>query len=412
MATKLFRSDSFQREFDAVVREQTTHLGKPAIVLDQTAFYPSAGGQPNDTGVLGGQNVIDVAERNDGEILHIVENAPVFSVGQLVHGAIFWPRRWDHMQQHSGQHVLSAAFVQACKLDTIAVHISTDHNTLDLPSGQVSRDQLVAAEELANQCIFDDRLFKIYEVTDAGLAAVPLRKVPKVTGLIRIVEVDGFDWSACGGTHVRSTGQIGMIKIDRADKKGNETRIIFRCGVRALAHYRALNDLTGRISTEFNIGPQDLETHMVKLRDESRVLQKQLGDAQTHLLSYEVAELLSAVSVLDGDGPRVVVQSLCNRDINQLRALAKALCEHDGVTALLGSINAEAHKTQLCFARSPRLTTDMRVVLKAALASFADSAANGGGSVDFAQGSAPLSSESMLVEALAQARHAVNAHLT
>ena len=407
MATKLFRTDSFQRSFDALVVETTTHKGKPAVILDQTGFYPSAGGQPNDTGIIAKYPVTDVVERDDGEIIHVLDTARdtvQWQPGDSVHGSVFWPRRWDHMQQHSGQHVLSAAFVRACGLDTLSVHISADYNTLDLGTGALTRDHMQAAEDAANQCIFDNRLFKIYEVSDADLPGIPLRKAPKVSGLIRIVEIDGFDFSACGGTHVGSAGQIGQIKIERADKKGNETRVTFRCGVRALAHHRALNDVVGRLGTGLNVGLSDLETQVSKMRDESKSLQKQLAEAQALLLRHDAAQLIGRTPANADTGIRTILATPANHDMIQLRALAKALCETSGIIAILGSLSLENNRAQFCFARSANLAVDVRPALKLALGAFSDAGAKGGGSADLAQGSAPTSNAMAFESALDQAR--------
>jgi alanyl-tRNA synthetase len=188
---------------------------------------------------------------------------------EAVTGEIDWTRRFDHMQQHSGQHILSAAFVKTCGLDTVAVHMPADdpHNpaalagacTLDVPSAKVSADMARRAEDAANAVIFADTPIVAYEVGDADLSAIPLRKPPKVTGRIRIVEVKGYDWSACGGTHVGSAGQIGQIRIVKLEKRGNETRVYFRCGSRALQDYRraSLGKSQRRSSTNTTSGPGD-----------------------------------------------------------------------------------------------------------------------------------------------------------
>lgn len=386
MTLRLYRTDAYLKEFTARIVEQAQHNGQPALILDQTAFHPTAGGQPNDLGEINGAPVLDVVERADGEILHILDRLPLPSgeragVRGETRGVINWPRRLEHMQQHSGQHVLSQAFVRIANLDTVAVHIGADENTLDLPTPKLSTDVIERAEREANAIVYEDRPFAIYEVTDAELARVPLRKPPKVTGLIRIVEVKGYDWSACGGTHVRSAAQIGLIKITRAEKRGNETRVTFRCGARAWRDYAWLNDATARMGELLSASRYDVEPAVSKLVSEAKADRKALQDAQLKLIGYEAAELL-AVTAPDTEGVRTIVRVFDARDVNELRALAKHLTASPMTVALLGAAGEKSH---LIFARSKDAPGDMANMLKPALASLSPTA-RGGGSADFAQG--------------------------
>jgi alanyl-tRNA synthetase len=386
IATRLYWQDAFARDFTAQVREIAPHTNGVALILDQTLFYPNAGGQPHDAGTLNGVRVLDVIERDDKEILHIIAapDAAQFNQDMRVSGEIEWARRFDYMQQHSGQHILSAAFVRTADLDTISVHISEssdDPCTLDLPSTQLSEAQITYAENEANRAIFADTPIVSYEVSDADLAAIPLRKAPKVSGRIRIVEVKDFDWSACGGTHVRSAGQLGLIKICGVEKRGNNTRILFRCGGRALAHYRAVNQIALRVAGGFAVGVPDLEVAVNRLRDESKDQRKQLDDLRAQFTQYEARELLDAAPMC-GDA-RLIVRTFEGRDMNQLRSLAKALCAPPNVIALLGGVSERA---ALCFARSANVTTDLRPIFKNTLDALGDSSAKGGGAAELVQG--------------------------
>ena len=384
MATRLYRPDSFLRTFSATVLECTSHNGRPAIILDQTAFYPTAGGQPHDTGVLNDMAVVEVLERKDGEILHILHpQAPNLDVGAVVTGQINWARRFDHMQQHSGQHVLSQAFVVAANLDTLAVHISADDCTLDLSTAKLTPEMAAAAEAEANRVIYDDLAFVIYEVSDADLPTIPLRRPPKVTGQIRIVEVKGYDWSACGGTHVNSTGQIGLIKITTIEKRGNETRVTFRCGGRAMRHYNLVNGIVNRAANDFKVAMTDLEATITKLREDARSQYKQLNEVQEKLLGYQVAEWVArAVPQATANGEVKLICRLIDRDPAQLRTMAKAIIAYPSTVAALACVT---DKTSLCFARAADVNLDARLLLKNALESL-DPIARGGGSADFAQG--------------------------
>jgi alanyl-tRNA synthetase len=384
MTIRLYRTDAYLKSFTARIVQQVEHEGKPALILDQTAFYPTAGGQPNDQGELNGVQVIDVIEREDGEILHVLNSlhpSPLPS-GEGA-GVIDWPRRFEHMQQHSGQHVLSQAFVRVANLDTIAVHIGEDENTLDLPAPKITAEMIERAELAANEIVMRDLPITAYEVTDADLPRIPLRKAPKVTGLIRIVEVQDYDWSACGGTHVRNTAQIGLIKITKAEKRGNETRITFRCGVRALRDYARLNDATIALQESLSASRYEVLPAVQKLMAEAKAGSKALQDAQTKLIGYEAQELLASTPVLE-DGSRRIVKACENRDANALRLLAKSLTAVPKTVALLG---ASGEKCALVFARSKDADGDMNVLLRQAFTVLSpDGKAKGGGSADFAQG--------------------------
>lgn len=396
MTVRLYRDDSFLWRFTAHVREALDIDGRPAVVLDQTAFYPSAGGQPNDLGSLNGVNVIDVIERADGEIVHVLA-APLHA--HDVSGEIDGARRVDHMQQHSGQHVLSQAFVTTAELDTLAVHIGADECTLDLPSPRLTSAAVERAEDAANQIVFEDRPLIARELTDAEVACLPLRKPPKVTGRIRIVEVEGFDWSACGGTHVRSSAQIGMIKVTRTEKRGDTTRIYFRCGGRALADYRALNQLAAALIESFRMSRAEILPAIDRLRDEAKAMRKELAEAQSRLLEYEAQELLR-------EHTGVIVKSFdarFARDANSLKFMAKRLTSGPGVTALLAS-NAGG-RAHLCFARSADVKTDVAALLRGALNTLNSPAAKGGGSPEFAQGSGPAPDAASAQAALDSAVH-------
>ncbi|HEY3289337.1 MAG TPA: alanyl-tRNA editing protein [Anaerolineae bacterium] len=394
MTVRLYRSDSFLWRFTAQVREELTSDGHPAVVLDQTAFYPTAGGQPNDVGCLNGVAVIDVIEREDHEIVHVLAT-PLKSQEAL--GEVEPSRRIDLMQQHSGQHVLSAAFVSSADLDTIAVHIGMDESTIDLPTPRLDAGVIERAEDKANQIVFEDRPVIVRELNDGEVAKLPLRKPPKVTGRIRIVEVEGFDWSACGGTHVRSSGQIGLIKITRVEKRGNSTRIYFRCGGRALSDYRVLNQLTATLIEGFRVARSDILPAIDRLRDEAKAARKELADAQNSLLEYEAQELLQART--GSSRPiGVIAQLFDNRDANRLKFMAKRLTAERGVSALLASFSGG--RANLCFARSADVQWDAAALLRRALEAMQLQGAKGGGSPEFAQGGAPATDATSLQVAL------------
>ena len=420
MTVRLYRDDSFRWRFTAHVREQLTIGEHPAIVLDQTAFYPTAGGQPNDLGSLNGVSVIDVIEREDGEIVHVL--SATLGEGHTglaieVEGVIDGARRVDHMQQHSGQHVLSQAFVTTGNLDTIAVHIGAGDCTLDLPVQRLTPDDVERSENEANRIVFENRALIVRELTDDAVAQLPLRKPPKVSGLIRIVEVEGFDWSACGGTHVQSSGQIGIIKVTRTEKRGATTRVYFRCGGRALADYRELGQMAASLGESFRMARAEILPAIERLRDDAKMARKELAEAQERLLEYEVQELLR-------QSGSVIARAFTGRDANTLKLMAKRLTSDTGSTAVSTPQSAVSTpqsavstsrtallasyadgRLQLCFAHSVGARTDVAALLRGALATLNSPGAKGGGSPEFAQGSGPASDATTAQIALDWAIH-------
>ena len=233
MNERLYYEDAYRTRFVAQVAERLTFEGQPAVRLDRSAFYPTSGGQPHDTGSLNGTAVVDVHAGSDGSVLHLLAH-PLPEETTSVAGQVDWPRRYDHMQQHSGQHLLSQVFFRNLGLETVSVHFGDAMNTLDLDGPTLTARQLATVETAVNEMVWQDRSIRAYWITDAERDKVPLRRAPTVQGKMRIVEIDKFDWSACGGTHVRRTGEIGLISLLRVEKHRGRSRVHFVCGRRAL----------------------------------------------------------------------------------------------------------------------------------------------------------------------------------
>jgi alanyl-tRNA synthetase len=248
--------------------------------------------------------VVDVVEREEDQaIIHILsptEPETGLQPGDQVQGEIDYARRFDHMQQHTGQHVLSQAFVQIAEADTVGFHLSNEYSTLDLNNGALSDDSIARAEDLANQIIFDDRPVLARFVEPDEVADLPLRKTPPAKETIRIVQVEGFDWSACGGTHVARTGEIGLIKVVRSERRGSEMRITFFCGHRALSHYRTLNALTRDLALNLSIGVEELPETIERLQTEARTIRKERDRLRELLLDHEAAALTASAQLRNG----------------------------------------------------------------------------------------------------------------
>ncbi|HUR19607.1 MAG TPA: alanyl-tRNA editing protein, partial [Vicinamibacterales bacterium] len=244
MTNRIYYTDALQTTFEATVlsslpldavasSENAASTSRHSkVVLDTTAFYPTSGGQPFDRGTLGGQAVLDVIDGDDGVVTHVVD-APL-EQGSTVTGVIDWARRFDHMQQHTGQHILSAAFERTCAARTESFHLGTTSCTIDL-AREVSPAEIAAAETMACDIVFENRPVRVRFVSGAEAAALPLRKDPTRTGTLRLVEIDDCDLSACGGTHVPATGRVGVIAVSGWERFKGGSRIEFVCGHRAVA---------------------------------------------------------------------------------------------------------------------------------------------------------------------------------
>jgi alanyl-tRNA synthetase len=395
MTERLYYTDATCARFSARVVEQTTWEGHAAVVLDRTAFYPTSGGQPADRGTLDGVNVLDVVAREgDGAIVHVLsEGLSGFEKpdGSTVEGVIDWQRRFDHMQQHTGQHILSAAFEQMLEADTVGFHMGAEVSTIDLNVSRLEPAAVTPVEELANQIVWEDRPVHTRFVSADELATLSLRHPPTVEEAVRIVEVTApstgsglsFDVNPCGGTHVARTGEIGLIKIVRLDYRGDETRVEFLCGGRALHDYRAKNAMTNQLATMLTVGHWELDQAVERLQAEAKQLRQEMRRARKQLLTVEVNELAETAIVRE---PHCVVWKVWEppgKPPGELRALAQELAQHPSMVALLVSVG---ERTDLCFARAEDADPDVAALLREACTQLGG---KGGGRPNLAQGSAP-----------------------
>ncbi len=372
---RLYYHNSYLKEFETQVLSETELSGQPAVILESSAFYPTSGGQPHDLGTLNNQPVLDVVAEN-GHVIHVLEQPLAAST---VHGAIDWTRRFDHMVHHSGQHILTRAFIETCGAETVSFHLSEQSVTIDLETEALNENQIAAAEDLANQIIAENRTVKVWFPTEDELVVINLRKISeKVTGAVRVVDIGGFDVTACGGTHVAHTGEIGMIKVVRTDKKNNNLRIEFLCGQRALADYRLKNELLLNLSATLTTGIPDIPNIFTKMRDENKTLSRQLKTTKQRLISYDVEHWWNEAAQTQ---PVIVKQVIEDADKSDLQQIASQLTQKEATVALLGLSGESAH---FVFARSEDLDFDVVPVLKAALATL--DSQRGGGRPNMAQG--------------------------
>lgn len=370
---RIYYTEPARREFDALVIEATEYEGAPAVVLDRTAFYPTSGGQPYDVGRLGPTEVLNAVD--DGErVLHVVR-APL-SAGQAVHGEIDWARRFDHMQQHTGQHVLSAAFDRLLGNRTMSFHLGTESSTIDL-AREVAPTDIERCVDEANRVVWENRPVTIRFASPEEAARLPLRKEPVREGPLRLIEVADFDLSACGGTHVANTGEIGLIAVTGAEKFRGGTRVTFVCGGRALRALRVYHDAVAGAVRSLSVLPHELPDAVGRLQGELKQTRKTIARLQSDLAVHEAGRLLAACPAT-GE-VRHVVAVVDGWDASGLKSIASALIAQPDVAAVLSGGSPAA----VVVARSPGLPLDANGVLQQLLARFGG---RGGGKSELAQG--------------------------
>jgi alanyl-tRNA synthetase len=388
---RLYYTDARVTEFDAIVVAAGESGGRPWAVLDRTAFYPTSGGQPHDLGELGGAAVVDVVDREDGTIAHVVDRA--LAEGAAVHGRIDWARRFDHMQQHTGQHVLSAAFDRLCQARTVSFHLGVESCTIDLDR-VIAPERVAAAEEEANRIVWEDRPVTVRFATAAEAAALPLRKEPQRDGLLRLVDVADFDLSACGGTHVSRTGAIGLVAVSSWEKFRGGLRVEFLCGARALGRFRALRDAVAGSIRALSVAPAELPDAIARAQADNKALRRVLRGLTEQLAVHEADRLVAAGTAVGG--VTLVAEALDAWDAAGLKALATAVAARPGCLAVCLSA---APPLVVAIARSADTPIDASAVLKALIAEFGG---KGGGKPELAQGGGLAAEPARVIAAVAR----------
>ncbi|MGE5243926.1 MAG: alanyl-tRNA editing protein [Betaproteobacteria bacterium] len=405
MTDRLYYTDPYRRDFDATVVCVERRGDRTLVVLDRTAFYPTSGGQPNDLGTLGAARVVDVLDQDDGTVAHVVEGD--LHPGEAVRGTIDWPRRFDHMQQHTGQHVLSAAFDRLFGARTVSFHLGADASTIDI-GRELKAAEIAAAEDEANRVVWDDRPVEIRFVAAEDAAALPLRKrlptppdaaprdagrgqqgvtplqpgrtKPSQRSTLRLIEVGDFDLSACGGTHVARTGGIGVIAVGGWERFKGGQRIEFLCGGRALARFRALRDSAAASMRLLSVGRDEVPPSIERLLGDARDQKRAAVALQQELARYRAEEL--ARSADPSGGVRLVLRAV-DADANGLKSLASAVAARPGFAVVLVSTTQPA---LVVVARSTEGTAGLppaNDVLASLTSAFGG---RGGGKPELAQG--------------------------
>jgi len=339
LTRRLYYEDSHLRAFEAVVQAVEERDGSLWASLDRTAFYPGGGGQPPDRGTIGGRAVTEVSE-SQGRIWHRVDGS--LASGSTVPSEIDWPRRFDHMQQHTGQHILSRAFVELASTDTRSFHMGEDEVTIDVDHAGPAEDLLRAVEERASTIVWEDREVTTHVVSREEALRFPLRKPPDVEGPVRVVEIGAYDWSACGGTHVRRSGEVGLIAILGTERYKGGTRVSFVAGGRALRRLRQKGDILREACLEFTAGEADLLRAVRRLKEERTSLDRRLKPLLRESLEREAARLLEEAP-RGAHGP-VVARTLAERDPDEVGLLAGMISGLGGIALLMsGGPSPRAH---------------------------------------------------------------------
>lgn len=377
MEHKLYYKDAYIEHFSSRVKEQHHDSeGNWYVTLEETAFYPTGGGQPHDIGYINEELVTNV-EEIDGEIRHYIQN-PVFTNYNEIDGKIDWIRRYDFMQQHAGQHVLTAAFVELFDIQTTSFHLGEETVTIDLNCSEMVESQFQAAEELANRIIMENRPIETRWVTKEQLDQYSLRKKVKVDQDIRLVIIPEFDYNGCGGTHPRNTAEIAMLKILKVEKQNGQIRIHFVCGdrIRKQLHkkQKAILEMVHILSSS----EEKLGDTVKVLLNNKKSLEKQLTEKQQLLIEFESRKLVESHQE---DSP-LIHANYHDRSIQDLQKLAQlVVAQNPSVIVLLVARNDQ--RLQVVLGRGQTINVNLKEVLSEILSLING---KGGGSESFVQG--------------------------
>jgi alanyl-tRNA synthetase len=387
MTKKLYFYDSYKTEFTQNIIEQVKYDNFYSVKFSETYFYPTTGGQEHDSGTINNIKIIDIIEKDD-DVLHITENE--LSSDECV-CKIDWKRRFDFMQQHTGQHILSESIQKLFKHDTVSSHLGDESCTIDINTRFFDLKKMNEIEEYSNEIIYKNLKVNFHYIHDTEVSKFPLRKKPKFTGELRIVEIDGFDYSACGGTHVNNSGEVGIIKIKKWEKvKGDLTRVEFICGKRALKEYQLQNKCIMDLSNKMTISDSELYEKVLKIIDENKRNLKILDQYKNDLLKYEVLDIFN--SGINEKGITIIKKIFENREFTDIRILAQLLVRNNSTIVLFGNSNLQDN---IIMARSGNLEIDLKQLFNV-ISNFYE--LKGGGKQDFIQAGVPKEKLTDIIE--------------
>jgi len=391
LTDRLYYHDSFLREFDAAVISCTPEGPRWKVILDKTAFYPTSGGQPHDLGTLGDVQVVEVVDApniaagpeasNPGDPHHVVHYTTAEVAAGPIHGRIDWSRRLDHMQQHTAQHLLSAAFIELFGFQTVSFHLGKEISTIDLAAPSVVLRQIEAAERRTNEIIFENRPVVIRFGTAQQLAESGIRKKVDREGILRAIEIEGFDRQPCGGTHLARTGQAGLTLLRKLERSREHWRIEFVAGYRALAAARSDFATLTQAASLLSCALADVPAGITKIIEDRRTSNTAIKHLEERLANLEAQSLLQQHPETSS-GPRLILAMPPDATPAYLALLAAKLVAEKNVIALL--VGRESG--HVAAARSAELTQDLGATLRESLREFNG---KGGGAKHFAQGALP-----------------------
>jgi len=380
MTRKLYRQDSYQKDCKAKIIQTDQEEDIVRVILDQTIFYATSGGQPHDLGTINDEAVVDVYENQDRQIVHVLAK-PI--QGTQAECVLNWERRLDHMQQHTGQHILSQAFLNALDANTVAFHLGDQSATIDVDQPDLKTASIHRVEDLCNQIIVENREVLVHMVGRGELHRYPMRKPPKVDGPVRIIEIKDFDHSPCGGTHCARTGEIGLLKIWRHENYKGGTRVHFKCGFRALKDYQYKTEILKQLSSAMTAAESDLTVNILKLKNELKTVRRERDRFSKALMDYESDKLISEST--SHKDISMISKNFEGQDMKAIGILANLIIDKSSRTVVLFGTSARA-KAQLLFQSTPDLNLDMAGLMQKACALIGG---RGGGQTHKAQGGGP-----------------------
>lgn len=325
---RTYYSDPYITKWETDVEEVKEKDGKYYVTLAETTFYPEGGGQPSDKGTIDGIELIDLIEEN-GIILHVLPGAPS---GKKVKCEIDWGRRFDHMQQHTGQHLLSAVFYNLYKGETSSFHLGEDYVSIDISLGEISADIANRVELAVNEYIYKDLQVKTYIIKPEEVSKYPLRKLPPAEESIRIVEIDSIDYSPCCGTHVRRTGEIGIIKILKTEKYKGITRVYFKCGSRALMDFQNKNNIISALAKHFSAPESELPSRAEALSEELNAASKEIKDLRGQLSHYE------AMDIIKDSNEKIILETFDSKSFGDVQLITRHILNEGDYLLIVASL--------------------------------------------------------------------------